>query len=134
MLPLFQMKVTIKIIGGGHDPPPVAPLVSATDTTVFTRLHNQKSCISFDILRQAWSTSLYQNAFAWLVTACWWQFCYSMSADLLQVVCYPQACCKLFNKLEQVNKHQVASSLILRTSGPVESTTSCNRLAACYAV
>ena len=33
------------------------------------------------------ATSRYQDAFAWLVTACWRQACCNLSTDLLQVDC-----------------------------------------------
>ena len=51
---------------------------------------------SVNILRQAWSTSQYQDAFARLTTACWRQICCNLWTDLLQVDCHPQACCKVF--------------------------------------
>ena len=75
--------------------------------TYFTDIHSQKHAsfnMSIDILQQLVTTSRYQDAFAWLTTACWRQACCKLSTDLLQVdciqTCYQQACCNMFQQVE----------------------------------
>ena len=79
-----------------------------------TNLHSQKraSCSkSVDILQQLVATSRYQDAFAWLATACenksvaiCQQACCKLSTDLLHVNYFNKLVATCFNKLKQVCK------------------------------
>ena len=54
---------------------------------------------SVDILQQPVTTSLHQDALAWPATACDGKFvasCPPSCPKLIVKICYPQACCRLF--------------------------------------
>ena len=81
------------------------------------------------------STSRYQDAFAWLATACWRQVCCKLSQEtcckLIVETCYPQACCKLFEVLTSLQMISCTepdfNSLILAKYSRLVKLATCNK-------
>ena len=70
----------------------------------YTQLKHAGYNTSVDILQQLVTKSRYQNAFAWLATACWQQICCKWNCQLtccklIVQTCYPQLCCNLFQQV-----------------------------------